>query len=176
MKTKLSAPALFMYASIGALTLLSVLFLTLFYTGLLPHPAVMWAGAVCFIILYQFALRILFGEISKKFPLDYNHAVFQRRPFEKALYRLLHVRAWKDRVLTFDPAAYDLKTRSLSDVAKTMCKSEIDHWFNILLSLLMPLFALLWGALPILLSAALLAVLFDLQFIVDSTAPLYYGS
>lgn len=164
-KKRPSGPAVFMYAAIAVSAVLSAAFLTLYYTRILPGRAVLWCGIVLFVILYQFGLRILFGEFTSRRPPNYSHPLFRPRAFEKRVFRVLHVREWKDRVLTFNPENYDTKTRTLHELASAMAKSELDHWFNVLLSLTMLLFPLLWGGFFAFFTAAVAAILFDLQFI-----------
>lgn len=155
-----------MYTAIALMALVSALFLTLYYTEILPHNAVLWIGIVSFMILYHFGLRILFGEFTKRLKINYRHPFFKRRKFEKKLYSVLRVRFWKDRVLTFDPDSYNFKTRTLDELATTMSKSETDHWINEAISLSSLLFALLWGKFPIFLITCIAAMIFDAQFIV----------
>ena len=162
---KLSGPAVFFYTTIALTAVLSGIFFFLYYANVAKQSAVLWCGIVVFMILYHFGLRILFGEITKRIKIDYRHPFFLRKPFEARLYRLLRVRLWKDRVLTFDPASFDLKTRSLSEVATTMAKSELDHWINEVISLTSILFSLVWGCFPAFFFTALAAMIFDLQFI-----------
>ena len=162
---KLSGPAVFFYSTIALTAMLSGAFFFLYYTGISAHDVILWGGIVSFMILYHFGLRILFGEITKRIKIDYRHPFFARKPFEARVFKLLRVRLWKDRVLTFDPAAFDLKTRSLEEVATTMAKSEVDHWINEVISLTSLLFSFIWGCFPAFFLTALAAMLFDFQFI-----------
>ena len=155
-----------MYSVIFLMALLSAVFLGLYYTAVCPASSVLWIGIVSFMILYHFGLRILFGEITKRITINYRHPFFRRRKFEKKLYSALRVRSWKDRVLTFDPASYDFRNRTLEQLATTMAKSETDHWINELISLSSLLFSLLWGEFPIFLITCLAAMVFDAQFII----------
>ena len=117
-------------------------------------------------ILYHFGLRIFMGNITNKFKISYSHPWYKTRKFEKKLYRLLRVRSWKDKVLTFEPDKYDFKNVTLEQLARTMSKSELDHWINEVISILSILFSLLWGEYWIFITTAILAMLFDAQFIV----------
>ncbi len=164
-KTTLSGPALFFYGTISLTAVLSLLFFWLYYGGLVATDVVLWCGIVSFMILYHFGLRILFGEITKHIKINCHHPFFARKPFEARIYRCLRVRLWKDRVLTFDPAAFDLKSHSLHEIATTMAKSELDHWINEIISLTSILFSLIWGEFPIFFLTALGAMIFDMQFI-----------
>ncbi len=165
-KQKLSGPAIFMYSSIVLTALCAVVFLALYYTGACKSGGVLWTGIVSFMIFYHFGLRILFGEITKRFKIDYTHPWYKERRFEKKLYKLLRVKKWKDKVLTFEPHKFDLKKVTLSELATTMAKSELDHWINELISLVSLLFILLWGEPLAFVITALAAMLFDAQFII----------
>ncbi len=165
-KTKISGSAIFMYAVIFFCVLLSALCFALYYTDISPHGALLWTGVTAFTVLYHFWGRILLGKLTAHFPIRYCHWWFKERFFEKKLYKLLRVRKWKEKVLTFDPAAFDVKAHTYEELATTMSKAETDHWINQLLSLSTLLFPLLWGQFWIFFGTAIAAMLFDAQFIV----------
>ena len=106
------------------------------------------------------------GNVSKLFRIHYKQRWFKQRSFEKGLYKLLRVRKWKEKVLTYDPQAFSVQDHSLEEIANTMAKAETDHWINELISLSTLLFALLWGQFWIFLITTIAAMLFDAQFIV----------
>ncbi|MBQ2753717.1 MAG: hypothetical protein IJF29_06330 [Firmicutes bacterium] len=54
----------------------------------------------------------------------------------------------------------------MEDIARTMTKAETDHWINELISLSTLVFGLLWGEMWIFALTAVLAMLFDGQFII----------
>lgn len=166
MKNKISGPAIFMYSMIALTVGVSAVCFAVYYGGVLHNDAVLWIGIVAFMIMYHFWLRIIMGNVTKRFPIDYNHPWFRQRAFEKKLYKLLYVRRWKDKVLTFDPESFDFKNRTLDQLAHTMAKSEVDHWINEIISLTSVLFSFLWGQTPIFVLTAFLAMLFDAQFII----------
>lgn len=165
-KTKLSGPAIFMYSAILLTFLLSAVCLSIYYSGANDSELVLWIGIVAFMILYHFGLRIFMGDVTKRMEINYMHPWFKRRSFEKKLYKLLRVRSWKDRVLTFEPENYDFEKRTLEQLATTMAKSELDHWINEVISLTSILFIFLWGCPPAFIITAVLAMLFDGQFII----------
>ena len=165
-KHNISGPAVFMYSVILLTAVTSVLCFSLYYSDVLNNGIVLWTGIVSFMILYHFGLRILFGEITNKFNINYSHPFYKSRKFERKLYKILKVRKWKDKVLTFEPDKYDFRNRTLPQLATTMSKSELDHWINQLISLFSMLFAFIWGCAPIFIISAIVAMLFDAQFIV----------
>lgn len=137
----------------------------LYYSGLVRHGAVLWTGVSAFTIVYHFKGRLIMGEQTKKWNISYTHPFFCERSFERKLYKLLRVRDWRGKVLTYDPRAFDLNTHTLPEIADTMSKAEVDHWINELISLISISFGLIWGETWIFALTAALAMLFDAQFI-----------
>ncbi len=165
-KPKKSGSALFMYAVIALMLAVAALCFALYYGKFTQSGAVEWTGIVAFMIVYHFWLRIIMGNVSKLLPIRRDHWWFQERKFEKPLYRLLRVKRWKGKALTYNPELFDLRQRSLEQLADAMTKAETDHWINELISLGSILFSLLWGEVWIFLLTAIMAMLFDAQFIV----------
>lgn len=161
-----SGSALFMYIVIALMLIASAVAFLLYYGNYIPSSIVLWTGVTAFTVVYHFWGRILLGNLTKLFRIHHGQKWFHERGFERGLYRFLRVRKWKERVLTYDPDAYDVKKHTLEELANTMAKSETDHWVNELLSLSTLLFALVWGELWIFLLSAVLAMAFDAQFIV----------
>ncbi len=161
-----SGSALFMYIVIALMLAVAAVSFFLYYGGYLPSGAILWTGVTAFTVVYHFWGRILLGNLTKLFSIRYDQFWFHERRFEKGLYSLLRVRKWKEKVLTYDPDAYDVNRHTLTELANTMAKSETDHWVNEILSLSTLLFALIWGELWIFALTAVLAMVFDAQFIV----------
>ena len=165
-KQRISGPAVFMYSTILLTLLISLVCFSLYYSGIHKNSVVLWSGIVSFMILYHFGLRIYFGKLTNKLKINYNHPWYKTRKFEEPLYKLLHVRKWKEKVLTFEPDKYDFENVTLEQLATTMSKSELDHWINELISILSMFFAFIWGCAPAFVISAVAAMLFDAQFIV----------
>lgn len=165
-KQRISGPAVFMYSTILLTLLLSLICFFLYYSGIHKNTVVLWSGIVSFMILYHFGLRIYFGILTKKLKINYNHPWYKTHSFEEPLYKLLQVRQWKEKVLTFEPDKYDFENVTLEELATTMSKSELDHWINEIISLFSMLFILLWGCPPAFIISAVAAMLFDAQFII----------
>ena len=165
-KRNLSGPAVFMYSTILLTVLISAVCFGLYYSGTYKSGIILWAGIVSFMILYHFGLRIFFGNVTNKFKINYSHPWYKPRKFEEGLYKLLLVRKWKEKVLTFEPDKYDFENVTLEELATTMSKSELDHWINELLSIFSMLFTFVWGCAPAFVISAVAAMLFDAQFIV----------
>ncbi len=165
-KKNLSGPAIFMYSVILFVTLTSAVCFFLYYSGVLQSDAILWAGIVSFMILFHFGGRIYMGNITKKWNINYNHPFYKQRKFEKKLYKILRVRKWKDKVFTFEPQLYDFQNRTLPQLATTMAKSELDHWINEIISIISIFFFLIWGCFSAFFISAVLAMIFDAQFII----------
>ena len=163
---KKSASAIFMYVVIAVTVIVSAVSFGLYYGGVVRQDLLLWVGIVAFMVMYHFWLRIIMGNVSKVFPIDYRQWWFQERFFERRLYELLRVKKWKEKVPTYNPELFSMKDYSLHEIAETMTKAELDHWINQLISLSSILFALLWGELWIFVITAVAAMLFDGQFIV----------
>ncbi len=165
-KQKKSGSAIFMYCVIGVTVAVATVCFVLYYGNFFRSGAVLWTGITAFTVMYHFWLRIIMGNVTKLFAIRHEHGWFKERRFEKTLYKWLHVRKWKEKVLTYDPQAFSTKHHSLEEIANTMSKAETDHWVNVLISLSTILFGVLWGQLWIFLVTAIVGVLFDAQFIV----------
>ena len=160
-----SGPAVFMDTVIILMAVCAAVCFALYYSGLVRHGTLLWIGISAFTVVYHFKGRLIMGEQTKKWKISYTHPFFRERSFEQGLYRLLRVRDWRGKVLTYDPAAFDLGTHTLPEIADTMSKAEVDHWINELISLSTLLFGLVWGETWIFALTAVMAMLFDSQFI-----------
>jgi len=167
-KTKKSGPAIFMYCIIAITVVISIVCFTLYYRNIYKNGMLLWIGITAFTIMYHFWVRITMGNVSKLFKkhINYKQWWFKERKFEKGLYKLLRVKEWKGKALTYNPESFSLKEHSLEEIANTMTKSEVDHWINEIISLSTLLFAILWGEFWIFLITAIAAMIFDSQFII----------
>lgn len=165
LKNKKSGSATAIDMIIWITFILTIICFILNYANILKNNIILWIGIVTFTIWYQLWLRIFFGKQTKKLNLNHSQKFFKELSFERKFYNFFKVKKWKKKVLTYDPEAFSLKNHSLEEIANTMCKVETDHWINILISLSTLLFPLLWGQFLIFLIVAILAILFDFQFI-----------
>ncbi|MBQ7898218.1 MAG: hypothetical protein IJ323_07320 [Clostridia bacterium] len=160
-----SPVAIFIDGVILTTFLVSVVAFVLYYSNIYHNGTILWVGIVAFMIMYHLGLRIFFGNITSKLVISYKNRFFKPLFFEASLYKLLRVRKWKEKALTYDPDAFSPKKHSWEEIANTMSKSEVDHWINEVISVVSILFSLLWGEFYIFLITAILAMLFDAQFI-----------
>ena len=162
----LSGPAIFMYSTIAVMIAIALVSFVAYYGGFTDVNAVLWTGVVSFMIVYHFGTRLFLGVLSKHWGITYKHPFFNSLPFEKKLYKVLRVRQWRDKVLTFEPDEFLLSKRTLPEIANTMAKAEVDHWMNQGISIVAIFFSLIWGEFPVFLITSVAAMLFDAQFIV----------
>ncbi len=165
-KPKKSGPAIFMYCVIAIAIVVAVCCFVLYYGNIYKSTVILWTGVVAFTIMYHFWMRIIMGNVAKLFKVHYSQWWFKERAFEKKLYKILRLKKWKGKALTYNPELFSVKDRSLEDIAITMAKVERDHWINELISLSTILFSIWWGAFWIFLATAIFGMLFDGQFIV----------
>ena len=165
MAKKKSGPAIAIDCVIAIAFLTALTCFVLYYTKIWGVYAVLIVGIVTFVIAYQLWLRIMFGKLTKKLKITHSHWWFKQRFFESWLYKMLMVKKWKRKVLTYEPELFDLRKNTLEQVANNMSKVETDHWINEIISLSTLLFALPWGLFWIFFAAAVAAMIFDAQFI-----------
>lgn len=165
-KQKPSGPAIFMYIVIIISAITSAICLSLHYSDKTDSIGVLWTGIVTFMIVYHLWLRLIMGNVSKLFKINQDCWWFREKSFEKRLYKLLRVKGWKGKALTYNPEAFSLKKHTLDEIASVMTKSEVDHWINEVISLISILFSLIWGKAWLFTLTAIFAMVFDAQFIV----------
>ena len=167
-KTKKSGSAIFMYVVIAITAVIATVCFVLYYGNAYKDSVILWTGVTTFTIMYHLWVRIIMGNVSKLFKkhITYKRSWFKERKFEKRLYKILRVKNWKGKALTYNPELFSLKDHSLEEIANTMSKAEVDHWINEIISLSTLLFSVLWGQFWIFLITAVVAMLFDGQFIV----------
>ena len=167
-KNKKSGPAIFMYCVIAVTIITWIICFSLYYRKIYINEVVLWTGIVAFMIMYHFWGRIIMGNVSKLFQMhiSYKQWWFKERRFEKGLYKLLRVKEWKGKALTYNPELFSLKNYSLEEIANTMTKAELDHWINEIISITTMFFAIPWGAFEVFLIQTIVAMIFDSQFII----------
>ena len=165
-KTKKSGPAIFMYCVIAMTLVVAIVCFVLYYGNINKNGVILWIGITSFTIMYHLWMRIIMGNVTKLFNINYKQWWFKERRFEKKLYKKLRVKKWKGKALTYNPELFSIKDYSLEEIANTMTKAETDHWINEVISLSTLLFAIAWGHFWIFLVTAIVAMLFDAQFIV----------
>ena len=120
-------------------------------------------------LFYHLAIRLCVGllfQARMQNRADYRKKWYQLRPWEAKLYALLHVKAWKGKMPTYNAAAFSPKEHSWDEIAQAMCQAELVHEANMLLSFL-PVLASRWfGAFYVFLATSLCGAAFDLAFVI----------
>ena len=123
------------------------------------------AGTIC----YHFAMRLLIGLLYNLFMknrADYRKPWYRLKSWESALYKKLHVKAWKRKIPTYNPELFDPRKHSWDEIAQAMCQSELVHETIVVLSFL-PILASLWFGSPgVFIITSVLAAGIDLIFVI----------
>lgn len=118
---------------------------------------------------YHLGIRLFIGFLYNavmKNRADYTRKWYQPRPWESQLYRILHVKAWKSKMPTYNPQLLSGKTHTWDEIAQSMCQSELVHETNIPLSFI-PVIAAKWfGSFYVFLITSICGAIFDLLFVI----------
>lgn len=118
---------------------------------------------------YHLGIRLFVGmlyNIRMKNRADYTKKWYQIHSWENKLYRFLNVKAWKDKMPTYNPENFSCKKYSWDEIAQVMCQSELVHETNMILSFV-PLIASKWfGAFYVFLITSVCGAAFDLLFVI----------
>ena len=118
---------------------------------------------------YHLGIRLLIGflyNLGMKNHADYTKKWYQPRPWEGKLYKVLRVKAWKDKMPTYRSSLFSRKDHTWDEIAQAMCQSELVHETNMLLSFL-PVIASKWfGSFSVFLITSICGAIFDLLFVI----------
>ena len=118
---------------------------------------------------YHFIMRLGVGFVFQHVMhtrYNYKNRWFSVSKAEQNLYKKLKVKTWKNNLATYYPDDFNPKLHSWKEIAQTMCRSELIHEVNMLLSFL-PIFAGDWfDAYPVFIITSILAAIFDLCFVI----------
>jgi len=121
------------------------------------------------VTLYHFVMRLAVGIIINsimKNKANHNNAWFREKRFEKRLYKLIRVRAWKKYLPTYSPDTFDMSEKSVKEIAGATCQAEVVHEIIMALSLLpITLIPLLGGGIALIITSVL-AMLIDCLFVI----------
>ena len=118
---------------------------------------------------YHLGIRLFVGilyNVGMKNRADYTKKWYQIHSWENRLYQILNVKAWKDKMPTFNPEIFSYKKHSWDEIAQAMCQSELVHETNMILSFV-PLIAVKWfGSFYVFLITSVCGAVFDLIFVI----------
>ena len=119
-------------------------------------------------VAYHFLMRLLVGGLFDVFMrnrADHTKAWYRVSDGEMRFYQRLKVKRWKNKMPTYDEAAFDASRHSWEELLQTMCQSELVHEVNAVLSFVPVAASVRWGAFPVFFVTSLLGALFDLMFV-----------
>ena len=121
------------------------------------------------VTLYHFAMRLAVGGVIDavmKNQANYNAWWFRPRKGEEKFYSFLRVRKWKKFAPTYAPDTFDIKERTIEQIAMATCQAEVVHEVIVALSFL-PLLLIIWFGEPLVfIITSLVSALIDTVFII----------
>lgn len=118
---------------------------------------------------FHFTMRLVVGLLIPTLTrtgLNPDSLWFRSKPFERKLYRLLHVRRWKGKMPTYNPQEFSLSENSPERIIQNSCSAEKVHEVIMATSFLPLLAAQFLGAFPVFLISSILAALGDGCFVI----------
>lgn len=147
-----------------------VFMFTFFWLFVQTHNDVCYVMGITFMtVSYHLIVRLVIGTfLDVRFDnhIDSSKSWFEDSSMERAFYRVIGVKKWKDKLPTFDESLFSLKKHSLEDIIGASCQAEIVHEANIAASLLAILFAIPFGSIAVFIITSVLGALFDLLFVI----------
>jgi hypothetical protein len=121
------------------------------------------------VTLYHFAMRLAVGTVVNlimKNKANYESVFFREKRFEKKLYKLFRVRAWKKHIPTYSPDTFDANKKTLKEIVGATCQAEIVHEVIMVLSFLPIAVIPFFGGATAILTTSLLSMLIDSVFVI----------
>lgn len=119
---------------------------------------------------YHFAMRLIVGEtvtvIYKNREFNVNSFGFRIHSYEHRVYKLIHVKKWKSKVITAKPEQFDLRKTGPKEVLHNMLQAELVHRIIMVLSFLPLLLIIPYGVPGVFISTSVVACLIDLTFVI----------
>ena len=122
-------------------------------------------AGTCF---YHFAMRLTVGALVPRI-LKANAAerpYFRQRSLEPGLYKALKVKAWKNRMPTYNPEEFDPRKHSWEEILQSGCVAEAGHLVMVLLSFLPVLTVPVFGAAGVFWGTSVAAAAVDGSFVI----------
>lgn len=117
---------------------------------------------------YHFCIRLLIGTLIPAMMqngADDTKKWFQVRDWEQKLYTKLNVKAWKNKMPTYNPELFDISKHSWAEIVQATCVSELVHETNVAVSFVPLVFTVWFGSFAVFLLTSLAAVAVDLMFV-----------
>ncbi|MCM1286247.1 MAG: hypothetical protein NC213_07815 [Acetobacter sp.] len=151
---------------LSSTVVISVLFGVFLFLTLTTGNSLCYTLAITFATMcYHFIMRLTVGKFI---PHSFNFKTywFREKSFEKSLYKVLKVKKWKDKMPSYNPTSYMTRDNKIENIVNTMCRNEIIHEVNALLSFVPILFSLAFGAIFVFVITSIIACCVDLIFVV----------
>ena len=122
-------------------------------------------AGTCF---YHFAMRLAVGALVPRVlrPNAAERPYFRQRSFEPGLYKTLKVKAWKNRMPTYNPEEFDPGKHSWEEILQSGCVAEAGHGVMVLLSFLPVLMVPVFGAAGVFWGTSVAAAAVDGSFVI----------
>ena len=117
------------------------------------------------VTLYHFAMRLAVGTVVNfimKNKANYKNVWFREKGFERKLYKLIHIRKWKNHIPTYAPDTFDASQKTVKELVGATCQAEVVHEVIMVFSLL-PI-----ASIPFLGGAAAMIVTSVFAMLIDS--------
>ncbi len=118
---------------------------------------------------YHFVMRIIVGYVVDGLyhnKMNYKNSWFKVSEVENRMYEVLKVKEWKKYIPTYSPESFSLKHHTLTEIAMSMCQSEIVHEIIVVLSFV-PVLTIPWlGEAEVFIITSFLAACFDMTFVI----------
>lgn len=111
-------------------------------------------------VLFHLVIRLIIGYTVPRI-FNYKQKYFAEKSFEKKLYKTLRVKKWKKHMPSYNPDTYSVERHSYEEIANTMCRNEVIHTIDVIVSFIPLLFTIYAGAFFVFLITSILAAMFD---------------
>lgn len=122
-------------------------------------------GIIAYHIAIRFLSPVLLTFVFHK-QYDCESRWFRQKSWEPGLYKVLKVKRWKGKALTYDPREFSIKLHAPDEIVNNMCHAELVHELIVALSFTSLLFAIPFGSFLVFLITAVLAAMFDMVFVI----------
>lgn len=119
-------------------------------------------------IAYHLIMRLLVSAVVNRVMrdrVDFNKRRYRAGTREMMFYKRIGLQKLKSKMPTYNPALYDPRKHSWEEIAVVMCKAEIVHETNAVLSFLPIVAGFAFGAFPVFIVTSVMAALFDMLFV-----------
>ncbi len=119
-------------------------------------------------VAYHLIMRLLVSAAVNRVMRD--RVDFDKRRYsvgtrEMMFYKKIGLQKLKSKMPTYNPALFDPRKHSWEEIAVVMCKAEVVHETNAVLSFLPIVAGFVFGVFPVFIVTSVMAALFDMLFV-----------